>query len=143
MLAYPAVPTVAAESTGSQWCGTYVFDGAVGHTAGGSPITYHYTLSLQQSAAGPRCTLHLQGYQQDEMLRCTTDGGQGAIRIEFAAYANGALVNAYGVHVYQPGESLFELARESADGRRIRTIWRALHPDGTAASGEFFRRLSR
>ncbi len=123
------------------WYGTYVFDGAAGQTAGGSPITYHYTVILRRTAGGPACELHLEGYQQDDKLHCTAEGQHNVLAVAFASYANGALANANGVQVYQPGALLFRLTRPDTGGDgRLMTTWLALHPDGMAQAGVFFRR---
>jgi hypothetical protein len=123
------------------WYGSYVFDGAAGHTVGGSPIAYHYSLMLRRAPAGPTCALHLEGYQQDEMLRCTVHGDRNVLAVAFASYANGALANAYGVRVFQPDALLFRLTRPgSAESAGVMTAWLALHPDGVAETGAFFRR---
>lgn len=123
------------------WYGSYVFDGAAGQTVGGSPITYHYTLVLGREQTEPKCTLHLEGYQQDEMLRCTVLGDRKDLGVAFGSYANGSLVNAYGVRVFAPGVVLFRLTRTgTGDHVRIMTSWLALHPDGVAETGVFFRR---
>lgn len=125
----------------ASWYGSYVFDDAAGRTAGGSPIIYHYTLVLRREQTGPTCALHLEGYQQDEMLRCTVNGDQNVLWVAFASYAGGSLVNAYGVRVFQPGAALFRLTRAgSGESPLVTTAWLALHPDGMAQTGVFFRR---
>ncbi len=137
----PAAPTRAADAGG--WCGTYLFDGATGHTAGGSPITYHYTLSVRPAGHPAGCTLRLEGFQQDETLRCAADGGPHTLTVAFRSYANGAVTNAYGVQVYRPGEVLFTLDRAPHGTQpALRTTWHALHPDGLAGTGPFFRQES-
>jgi hypothetical protein len=124
------------------WYGSYLFDGAAGHTTGGSPITHHYTLVLRRAPAGPACALHLEGYQQDETVRCSVNGDRNVLGVAFASYANGSLVNIYGVKVFQPGTLLFRLTRTGAqENAVVTTAWLALQPDGMAETGVFFRRL--
>jgi len=116
-------------------------DDTGGHTFGGSPILYHYTLVLQRGPAGPSCMLHLEGYQQDEQLRCTAHGDPSMLDVAFASYANGSLVNMYGIRVYRPGTVLFRLNRAgTGNSAALATAWLALHPDGLAKTGAFFRR---
>lgn len=138
----PASSLRAADAP--DWCGTYVFDGAAGRTAGGSPIAYHYTLSVRRPGAAPGCTLQLVGFQQDESLRCSSAGDPHALKVAFVSYAGGSLTNAYGVQVYRPGDVLFTLDRARHDGQpALRTTWHALHPDGLAETGLFFRQQTR
>lgn len=136
------VPARAAAA--GAWCGTYAFDGAAGHTAGGSPITYRYTLVVRALEDVTGCRLRLEGFQQDESLRCVAAGDAHSLRIAFVSYAHGGVTNAYGVQVYQPGDDLFALER-AANGTHssLRTTWAALHPDGLAGTGQFFLQTAR
>lgn len=145
LTALHAVPAraVSLQAPGS-WDGTYQFDGAAGHTAGGSPIIYHYTLSIRRSASAPCCELKLEGYQQNESLRCAISGDRQSIDVAFTTYANGSVLNIYGTAIYRPGEPLFRLAWQKHGGRdELRTTWLALHPDGIPDVGVFFRQAGR
>jgi hypothetical protein len=122
------------------WNGTYTFDGAAGQSAGGSPVTYHYTLSLRS----PTCSLKLEGYQEDESIRCGVAGSRESIDVAFTSYANGSTVNVYGVAVYPPDKPLFRLTWNKDAGRNeLHTTWLALHPDGIPDEGVFFRQMHR
>jgi hypothetical protein len=124
------------------WAGRYVFDGAEGHTLGGSPITYHYELTIRSSAT-PVGTLVLEGYQQDETILCDVSGNSRSVAISFVSYRGGSLANAHGVRVYGRGQALFRLSRAGDRSSLLHTTWLALHPDGTGESGIYFRHAGR
>ncbi|HEY6431418.1 MAG TPA: DUF5991 domain-containing protein [Acetobacteraceae bacterium] len=140
LAAAPSARTIPANTA---WAGHYVFDGAEGHTVGGSPITYHYELTIRPSAAKPAATLVLHGYQQDETILCNISGSPRSADISFASYRGGSGVNAYGVKPYSSGQALFRLTRSADRSSPLQTTWLALHPDATPNSGVYFRYTGR
>ncbi len=138
-----AAPSARTVPVNTAWGGHYVFDGAEGHTVGGSPITYHYELTIRPSAAKPPAILVLHGYQQDETILCNVSGNSRSADVLFASYAGGSGVNAYGVKRYASGQALFRLTRTGDRPSPLHTTWLALHPDGTSKSGIYFRYTGR
>ena len=102
------------------WDGTYVWQARYGQSKGGSPLVLDYRISL----AGPQCRIALDGYQTEETLLCTATADRSTLTLRFASHANGALTNAYGVAVYQPGQALLRLQR--LDAKTLRTTWLGL-----------------
>ncbi len=138
-----AAPSARTLPANTAWAGHYVFDGAEGHTVGGSPITYHYELTIRPSAAKPAAILVLQGYQQDETILCNVNGNSRSVDLSFVSYASGSGANAYGIKPYASGQALFRLTRTAGRSSPPRTTWLALRPDGTSKSGIYFRYTGR
>jgi hypothetical protein len=106
--------------------GHYRYEWSGGHTAGGSGIVVTYDLTL-----GPRsCQLSAQGFQTNEQIRCEVANTAQATVVRFLSYADGKVVNRYGVAIYKPGQELLRL-RAQGQGAPLTELL-ALKPDESA-----------
>jgi hypothetical protein len=98
--------------------GRYHYEYSAGHNAAGTGMVVSYRLEI----APGTCRLTAQGYQTDQVIRCTTRATGAGLDIQFASYGDGRAVDAYGNAEYQPGQTLLTLAQRSG---RVTTAWKA------------------
>jgi len=120
------------------WQGKFVYQSQDGYDGGGTPSTGNPIILVMTLTLGAgSCVVSQEGYQTDETDMCVAVPGADGIDIDFKSFANGSLVNQYGVAIYHPGERLFSL-HTGKDGQ-VTTNWGSLKPDFvTAASGSYF-----
>jgi hypothetical protein len=141
-----AGPLAAAQPPGEVsalrvWAGTYVYQLAGGATAGGVVVPATYRLTVKPEGPGPSATLEQTGNQVDRLVLCDADATASRLVVRFRSFADGRVVNAYGVAEFAAGETLFALQGVAGARRpQLKTSWKALRPDGAAASGTFFVR---
>ena len=107
------LPSCATTKALDNWAGKYRYTAYGGQTQAGTTIVVDYHLSLQPNQAGESCTFIASGYQTDESIICDTTSTADRIAIHFKTYRNGSLTNKYSVAVYQPGQVLFTLQKQS------------------------------
>jgi hypothetical protein len=121
------------------WAGAYVYEPAGRVTAGGVAVPVTYRLTVAPEGPGPSARLQQTGNQVDRVVLCDADATASRLVVRFRSFADGSAVNAYGVAEFGAGEELFSMQRAAGAQRwPLKTSWKALRPDGAAASGNFF-----
>jgi Family of unknown function (DUF5991) len=133
--------TARADDINIIWQGTYEYKYNDGKSFGGSPIVEVYTLTISPEAAVP-AKLTIQGFQTDEVIYGDTRGNPSEISILFHSYANGQIVNAYGVAQFKVGQVLVKLRKTGVKNiTQIGTIWDAIVPnDKLSKTGLYFQK---
>jgi Family of unknown function (DUF5991) len=125
----------------SPWLGEYQFEGHGGNTAGGSPIMMEITLTISKPGSNDSCKLHMQGFQKDETIFCTTTGTDSKLDVRFKTYDDGRIVNAYDVARYKVSEVLFSLEKTDGKDKKTRYVphWAAYVPfDNMDIGGKYY-----
>lgn len=104
------------------WNGTYIYSGTSGNTTGGSIITTNYQLSIDSSL----CALNIDGFQLEERIICDAVSKDNVLSVKFKSYADGSVVNAFGVAIYKVNDVLFSIAKTK---NSLITKWVAELPD--------------
>jgi hypothetical protein len=132
-------PTEQAPS----WSGVWVYDAALPPTAGGSPVTMRYVLTVGEPGKSPTATMTIRGFQTDVTLLCDVVVASPTLAVTFRSFGDGRTVNEFGVEQYRPGARLVTLSRDAAQGM-ITTEWEALDPpvETMARKGVYFRARS-
>ena len=104
------------DAASTNWAGVWEYGSNPGSTAGGSPITMQYQLTIAERGAVPAATLVIRGFQTDETLLGDVDATPTRLTVRFRSYDGGSPLNAYGVAEHHAGESLVTLARDDAQG---------------------------
>jgi hypothetical protein len=115
------------------------YSAELGSSAGGSPMTMEYVLTVPSDPPTPDATLRIRGFQTDETLRCDASIIDGRLVMTFHSYGNGKTVNRYGVAQYSPGQRLLTLFRDAKG--TVTTVWEALDPpvETQPRQGTYFR----
>jgi hypothetical protein len=104
-----------------------------------------YRLVVDDGKAGGSAQLTVQGFQTDQTIVCDVEPTDDRIVVKFRSYANGKVVNEFGVAEYRPGEPLLTLARgrDSQKGS-ITTEWQGLSPprEDVPRIGVFFQKAA-
>ena len=120
------VGSLCANAMAGTWDGRYVFTDHIGHTAGGSPMSVEYVVTVTPAVARP-CFIRMEGFQTDEELLCTARENGNKLVLDFKSYADGSVKNIHGVGVYPVGAPLLTLEwLENKSGRTLRTTWQNL-----------------
>lgn len=134
VLAAAAAPAAIAAPAPSGWDGRYVYEEYAGRTAGGSPIMVTWTLTIRPG----HCSIHAEGYQTFEDLRCGTTAKGNTLAVRWISYADGSLQNQYGVRIYKPQQHLFTLTRA---GKGLTTTWGGLQTNKEGKRpGRYFKK---
>lgn len=136
-------PALGQDSTTAGWRGLYRYESDGGTSAAGSGIVVTYELVLAPGASRGDCLLKAEGFQTGEQIICHVAGDAKRLAVNFHRYADGRLVNKYGVALYKPGQTLLSLERQEGKPG-LTTTWEALRPDGpenAPTSGRFFERV--
>ena len=115
----------------AQWNGVYKYDAMLGENVAEDKIIIEYELVLKDGD----CKLSVQGYQTDETLLCTVEEHGVDLNIKFNSYADGSTENIYGVAIYPPNSTLFQL---TSTPDSLITTWGSLLPDDSHSSGKYF-----
>lgn len=133
MLATGAIMATAGIAAPPAWQGSYMFEQSLGQN-----LTKEVALFVNHRVQiGPKsCRIDAEGYQTDEHLLCTAIPRGDAIELRFRSYADGSVVNRYGVKLYKVGQPLFTLSHK--DGQ-LMTTWQGYigKPD-PALPGSYF-----
>ena len=125
------------------WAGAYVYEPSGRATASGVVVPVTYLLTVAPGGQGPSIRLQQTGTQVDRVLLCDANASPSRLVVYFRSFANGNAVNEYGVAEFVAGQELFSIQRAAGEHRsRLKTSWKALRPDGSAASGSFFVRAA-
>jgi hypothetical protein len=125
------------------WSGVWVYDAALPPTAGGSPVTMRYELTVAEPGKSPAATMTIRGFQTDETLLGDVQVASSTLVVTFRSFGDGRTVNEFGVERYRPGSRLVTLSRESAQGM-VTTEWEGLDPPAQTMprKGVYFRARS-
>ena len=115
----------------AQWNGVYEYDAMLGDNVAEDKIIIEYELVLKDGD----CKLIAQGYQTDETLLCTIEEHGVDLNIKFKSYADESTENIYGVAIYPPHSTLFQL---TSTPDSLITTWGTLAPDDSHSSGKYF-----
>lgn len=130
-----AAAPVAAQP--AAWTGTYAYNEPLGRDAVGQgmSIFVDHRLTLGANA----CRLTALGYQTNTAIRCTAKAAGDRLDIAFVSFGDGKVTNAYGVKLYDVGQTLFSLKRQ---GGGVMTTWGAYRPglEGHEKPGVYFKR---
>ena len=127
----------------TNWAGVWEYTSNPGTTAGGSPITLQYQLTVADPSVFPEATLVIRGFQTDETLLGTVDMTPARLTVRFGSYDGGSTLNAYGVAQHRVGDSLVTFTRDDTQGSdTVITEWQGLDPpqDTMPREGIYFRR---
>lgn len=132
---------LAGAACAAGWGGVYVYEGAFGRSAGGTPILVRYEIHFDDRDG--TCHIAIEGFQTEEELLCEGLVVGNGLTLRFRSYGDGSMANRHGVALYRPGAPLLELRRAGkggADG--IETRWVGLRTlDGKAPEpGRYFMR---
>jgi len=134
------VSACTANEAVGPWDGDYQFAGLGGETGGGSPIMMEITLNIKKSGSDKSCKLHIQGFQKDETIFCSTIDSDNKLEIRFKTYDDGRILNAYDVERYKVSEILFSLEKAEGKDKKIRYIphWASYVPfDNMEIGGKY------
>jgi len=112
----------SACNAANSWNGHYVYDAVSGNTVGGSVIYNKYKLNIN----GSRCLLTVDGYQTEEKIKCKAVIQKNILTVKFVSYANGSVLNEFGVDVYKVNDTLFNIFKK---GNTLITKWMVLKPN--------------
>ena len=135
-------PCFGAEAA-NVWGGKYLYEYYGGRTAGGSPISINYQLTVEYKSGKYSAALTEQGYQIDETIMCDSVIENDKITFTFRSYGNGKITNEYGISIYRVGEPLFYLEKlKTASGEKIITHWLSLADElKKKKPGVYFKKL--
>jgi hypothetical protein len=136
------VSTVTANDLNANWQGAYEYDYNGGKTFGGSPVTEHYTLRISSNIVVDAATLTINGFQKDEVIYGDISGNSNEFSVLFHSYANGQILNEYGVAQFRVGDVLMTLRKAwTQNGVRLETTWGAIVPgDKLSKTGLYFKK---
>ncbi len=127
------------------WAGQWEYTAPPANSAGGSPISMQYRLAIDDGKPGGSAQLKIQGFQTDRTIVCDLEPANDRIVVKFRSYADGKVVNEFGVAEYRPGEPLLTLARgrDSQNGG-ITTEWQGLSAprEDVPRIGVFFQKAA-
>jgi len=109
------------QSASNEWKGKYEYEASLGRTVPGTGVVIGYTIEISASNARLGATIHAEGYQTDETLRCDTKTQGSRIDLLFNSYPDGGTANQYGVELYKKGDLLLSLERVTS-GKRVRYL---------------------
>jgi hypothetical protein len=104
-----------------------------------------YRLVVDDGKAGGSAQLKMQGFQTDQTIVCDVEPTDDRIVVKFRSYANGKVVNEFGVAEYRPGEPLLTLARgRDSQKDSITTEWQGLQGprEDVPRIGVFFQKAA-
>ncbi|WP_018274884.1 DUF5991 domain-containing protein [Teredinibacter turnerae] len=104
------------------WEGNYFCELEQGEAAPGQAVVVEHELTLGKSS----CQLTVNGFQVAEDIVCKYEAIENGIRIQFVSYSNGSTKNRYGIEVYKPLETLFDL---HGNQDTPVTQWASLHAE--------------
>ncbi len=128
------------ETKRNSWRGSYVYEDMEGRNLSGFFMTVDYALQVPDDSSKP-VALTMTGYQTDRKVLCTLTGNDERAEIRFLSFADGRVLNEYGVREYESNQLLFSLVRgQGGKGHAsLLTEWKALRPSGTRKiAGHYF-----
>jgi hypothetical protein len=127
------------------WAGQWEYTAPPANSAGGSPISMQYRLVVDDGKAGGSAQLKMQGFQTDQTIVCDVEPTDDRIVVKFRSYANGKVVNEFGVAEYRQGEPLLTLSRgRDSQKDSITTEWQGLQAprEDVPRIGVFFQKAA-
>lgn len=135
--AAPAAAQRAPSPAARSWYGSYSYKEAIPRGFGRDTMTAFIDTTLTINNRG--CRIDAQGLQTDEHIRCSARVNGQHLVISFLSYADGSVVNEYGVRRYRPGQALITLQRTD---RGLITHWQGYtRSDGRVERGRYFRKI--
>jgi hypothetical protein len=128
------------------WAGLWEYNAPPAESAGGSPISMQYRLVVDDAKQGGTAQLSIRGFQTDQTILCDVERTNDRIVVKFRSFANGKIVNEYGIAEYREGQPLLTLARsrDQQGQGSVTTEWqRLLEPrEGGSRTGVFFQKAA-
>jgi hypothetical protein len=127
----------------TDWVGTYVYSANYGTTSDGIPIIWNYEVVIRRIDSSHVGMIRINGYQVDDKFLCDVKELGETATLLFKAHDNGEGVNQYGVGLFDEGQPLLSLERQSTNGGdRLLTRWLGIRDarGQIPPPGEYFRK---
>jgi hypothetical protein len=99
------------------WTGDYAYVVPYGISYSGSPIAVEYLIKIRAEA--PLCEIEISGFQTFEEITCGILLKRKSIELTFLSYKSGDQKNAYGIPIYESGQTLITLEWASRMGKDV------------------------